>query len=54
MIQLLRYIEIRSIKLRINATILQIADLYLTNSEMCDTATNDCFKCCIVTIWKGE
>ena len=54
MIQLLRYMEIQSNKLRVNATIKQIANIYLAKFEMCDTATNDIFIFCLVTIWKSE
>ena len=37
-----------------SATRIQIADVYLSKFEMCDTAANDWFKSCIITIRKGE
>ena len=46
-------ITFQSNKLRISATRKQIADTYLTEIEMCDTAANDRFKCGIVTIRKS-
>ena len=47
-------IKFQSNKLRISATRKQIADTYLPEIEMFDTAENDPFKCDIVTIMKSE
>ena len=45
-------IRFQNNKLRISATRNQIANTYLTELEMCDTAANDRFKCNIDTINK--
>ena len=51
---LFRHIKFRSHKLRISVPGIQIANAYLSKSEMSDTAANDWFKCFIVTIRKNE